>query len=513
MALKAFTNEADPVINMIEQDLPANSGGPAASDERRSRLESAAIAAVSARRRREFDAARARLREQAIRDDAATLQKAETRSPSGTPANMDLTSAPLDQPPERVRKRYLRAGNQYFLKDAPYQLAFEDLGLYLVTEHNRPDVVESMIDMVHAKSWRRIRVSGHEMFRSEVWLQGTLLGIEVSGYEPKEADLARLTDARQARLDNRIAVVEQVGVPTTASASGRADNPAMVSNAPRVDVGENRNGDSSAPSAPSASSVRASASEPPIPEGSRGVANDEADIPRRYVGELLEHGDAPYQHNPARSDSYYVVFRDVAGVDQVVWGVDLERAVREANAKIGQQVTLENLGKRLVTVREPILNDEGRVIGEEEKAVHRNTWQVEIVQRGHDVAVSQKPDNPQDDKARSIDSPGAPVDETEPHGSPDTRHLGSERAFHVAVLTAAMREQGFSERSVTRVRQHAERMLAAFQREGIPVPTPKIFDPSVPSGRDRRKHQAPERMPARELERTPAEPSPSSPSR
>nr|WP_321958317.1 LPD7 domain-containing protein [Burkholderia cenocepacia] len=494
-------------MNVIEQDLSPNSGGPAASDERRSRLESAAIAAVSARRRREFDAARARLREQAIRDDATTLQRAETRSPSGTPADMDATNMPLDQPPERVRKRYLRAGNQYFLKDAPYQLAFEDLGPYLVTEHNRPDVVESMIDMVHAKSWRRIRVSGHDVFRSEVWLQGTLLGIGVTGYEPKAADLARLADARQARLDNRIAVVEQVGAPTATRAPARADNPAMVSSAPRVDVGAN--GDPNSPS----TSVRVSASEPPIPEGSQSAANDEADLPRRYVGELREHGGAPYQHNPARSDSYYVVFRDVAGVDQAVWGVDLERAVREANAEIGQQVTLENLGKRLVTVRMPILNEEGRVIGEEEKAVHRNTWQVEVMQPGHDVAVSQKPDHPQDGHARSTNSFGAPVDETELHGSYDGRHLGSERALHVAVLTAAMREQGFSERSVTRVRQHAERMLAAFQREGIPVPTPKVFDPSAPSGRDRRKHQTAERPPAREMERTPAEPSPSSPSR
>ncbi|WP_175779712.1 LPD7 domain-containing protein [Burkholderia anthina] len=507
MALRNSADETDPVINVIEQDLPAIGGGPAASDERRDRLESAAISAVSARRRREFDAARARLREQAIRDDASTLRRTETPSPSGKPVDMDLTSVPLDQPPERVRKRYLRAGNQYFLKDAPYQLAFEDLGPYLVTEHNRPDVVESMIDMVHAKSWRRIRVSGHEMFRSEAWLQGTLLGIEVSGYEPKAADLARLTDARRARLDNRIEVVAQVVVPTAASAPTLADSQAMVSSPSRGDVGENRNGDPSAPA------VRASVSEPPIPEGSRSAANDEVDIPRRYVGELLEHGDAPYQHNPARSDSYYVAFRDVEGVDQVVWGVDLERAVREANAKIGQHVTLENLGKRLVTVRMPILNDEGRVIGEEEKVVHRNTWQVEVVQRGHDVAVSKRADYPRDDEARSIDSLGAPVDKTEQHGSHDTRHLGGERALHVAVLTAAMREQGFSERSVTRVRQHAERMLAAFQREGIPLPAPKVFDPSAPSGRNRRKHQALERTPARELEPTPAEPSRPSPSR
>ncbi|RQS25602.1 DNA primase [Burkholderia sp. Bp8992] len=507
MALRTSADEAEPVINVIEQDLPANSDGPAASDERRGRLESAAIAAVSARRRREFDAARAKLRERAIRDDATTPQKAGTRSPSGTPADMDLFGVPLDQPPERIRKRYLRAGNQYFLKDAPYQLAFEDLGPYLVTEHNRPDVVESMIDMVHAKSWRRIRVSGHEVFRSEAWLQGTLRGIEVSGYEPKAADLARLTDARQARLDNRIEVVAQVGVATAESGPARADNPAMVSSAPRVDVGTNGDPNSSS------TSVRVSASEPSIHEGSQSAANDEADIPRRYVGELREHGGAPYQHNPARSDSYYVVFRDVAGVDQVVWGVDLERAVREANAEIGQQVILENLGKRLVTVRMPILDDEGRVIGEDEKVVHRNTWQVEIVQRGHDVAVSQKPNYSRDDQARSTDSFGAPVDETVPHGSHDARHLSSERALHVAVLTAAMREQGFSERSVTRVRQHAERMLAAFQHESIPVPTPKVFDPSAPSGRNRRKQQAPERTPARELELTPAEPSRSSPSR
>ncbi|MFP3507931.1 DNA primase, partial [Burkholderia sp. SIMBA_062] len=60
MALRTFANDADPVINVIEQDLTASGGGPAALDERQGRLESAALAAVSARRRREFDAARAR---------------------------------------------------------------------------------------------------------------------------------------------------------------------------------------------------------------------------------------------------------------------------------------------------------------------------------------------------------------------------------------------------------------------------------------------------------------------
>jgi hypothetical protein len=409
---------------------------------------------------------------------------------------------PLDQPPERVRKRYLRAGNQYFLKDAPYQLAFEDLGPYLVTEHNRPDVVESMIDMAHAKSWRRIRVSGHEAFRSEAWLQGTLLGIEVSGYEPKAADLARLADARRAQLDNRIEVMPEVGATVASGAKGLADDLVVASSVPVVAAGTAANGTS--PSAP----IHAPASKAPRPETNPNAANDEADAPRRYVGELREHGGAPYQHNPARSDSYYVVFRDEAGIDQVVWGVDLQRAVREANAEIGQHVTLENLGKRLVVVRAPIVDHEGRVIGEEEKDVYRNTWQVEAAQLNRTVAVSP----PQFEglasrDSRSADSHAEPVAVEEVHRQRDAAYAESERALHLAVLTAAMREQGFSERSVARVQQRAKRMLVAFQHEGIPVPAPKVFDPTAPSGRDRRKRSAPERTPTREIDRTPAEPS------
>ncbi|WP_179403779.1 LPD7 domain-containing protein [Burkholderia guangdongensis] len=507
MAQTTSAHEADPVINVIEQDMPGNSGGPASLDERRDRLESAAMDAVSARRRREFDAARARLRDQVIRDDAATTRQVETRSPPGTTAEVDRGSAPLDQPPERVRKRYLRAGNQYFLKDAPYQLAFEDLGPYLVTEHNRPDVVESMIDMVHAKSWGRIRVSGHEVFRSEVWLQGTLLGIDVSGYEPKAADLARLADARQARLENRIEVAAEVGATAAASVQGRADDRPVASAAPHIGAGAAVNGTS--PSAPKHDDVSALR----IPVANRNTANDEPDAPRRYVGELREHGGAPYLHNPARSDSYYVVFRDEAGIDQAVWGVDLERAMREARAEVGQPVTLENLGKRLVTVRVPIFDDEGRVIGEEDKDVYRNTWQVEVVQRDRGASVSEKPDNPPGGEARSADSQVVPVEEQQLHHRRDARYSDSERALHLAVLTASMREQGFSERSVARVQQRAERMLVAFQSEGIPVPMPKVFDPNAPSGRDRRRRPAPERTPAREIERTPVEPSSPSPSR
>ena len=252
----------------------------------------------------------ARLRDQVIRDDAEMARQPDERvlaTDAPSKGNKVTARAPLDQPPERVRKRYLRAGNQYFLKDAPYQLAFEDLGPYLVTEHNRPDVVESMVDMVAAKSWQRIRVSGHEAFRSEVWLQGTLLGIEVSGYEPKAADLARLADARQARPKNRIeadASMPPAGMPARAD-DNSTPAPASASRQKRL----------------IARAVRLARRPYHARKSRRG--HTRLNVRRRsatslmsrrqFAGELREHGRAPYQHNPARSDSYYVVFRDASG--------------------------------------------------------------------------------------------------------------------------------------------------------------------------------------------------------
>ncbi|WP_322104048.1 LPD7 domain-containing protein [Paraburkholderia sp. J41] len=504
MAQTTSAQEADPVINVIEPDMPGNGGGPAPSSAHREPLDAVAMDAVSARRRREFDAARARLRAQAIREDRGEARQAGAQTPADVPGDVDRHRAPLEQLPERVRKRYLRAGNQYFLKDAPYQLAFEDLGPYLVTEHNRPDVVESMVDMAHAKSWQRIRVSGHEAFRSEVWLQATLLGIDVSGYEPKAADLARLADARQARLDNRIEVAADAAA--ASGTQGRNDSrPASTAAEP----GGTRSGASGAsPVVPESDVVPG-----PRTATGRNTAGDEPDVPRRYAGQLLEHGGAPYLHNPARSDSYYVVFRDQAGVDQAVWGVDLERAVGESGAGIGQQVVLENLGKRLVTVRVPIFDGAGTVVGEEDKDVYRNTWHVEAVHRAQDVSASPKSDNRPDGEARSSDSPAVPVTEPEPHHRRAAQRQEHDPAMHLAVLAMAMREQGFSDRSIARVQQRAERLLVAFGKDGTPVPTPRVFDPKAPSGRDQRRRSSAERAPAPEIDRALAEPSPLSPSR
>ncbi|WP_231937879.1 VirB8/TrbF family protein [Burkholderia lata] len=133
----------------------------------------------------------------------------------------------LADAPERVKRSYLRAGGQYFLKDAPYSLAFEDRGRYLVTTHTHTDIVASMMDLVQAKAWTRIRVSGHGAFCREVWLQAASIGIEVSGYTPKPAELARLaelngpTEHTRDRDSEHLALQPQAATTATPAGAGR----------------------------------------------------------------------------------------------------------------------------------------------------------------------------------------------------------------------------------------------------------------------------------------------------
>jgi hypothetical protein len=311
-----------------------------------------------------------------------------------------------------------------------------------------------------------------------------------------------LADARQARPKNRIeadapippagmlARVDDNGTPAPASGS-KAETPARVGSTSRAAV------------SPTEAQARPHHTERPQTIG------DEPNVPRQYAGELRDHGGAPYQHNPARSDSYFVVFRDATGADHILWGVDLERAVQESRAEPGQQVTLENLGRRLVAVKVPILDDHGMAVGEEEKDVYRNTWQIDVVQCEKSTAESGGRSEP---AAGIATAPAhAPARED---GQEHRRSTVSdeEKVLHLAVLIGAMREQGFSTRSIARVQQRAEEMLDAFGQEGIPVPRPRVFDPKAPSERDRRTRPAAGRAPVREtereIERTPAEPSP-----
>src|SRR5260370_16122835 len=84
--------QQDQVINVIEQYplMPDDAGGESGEHGQARNPDQASRDAVAARRRREFDAARARLREQAMSDD------------SGRPQRVGLAATSADQEQARA---------------------------------------------------------------------------------------------------------------------------------------------------------------------------------------------------------------------------------------------------------------------------------------------------------------------------------------------------------------------------------------------------------------------------
>jgi len=93
----------------------------------------------------------------------------------------------------------------------------------------------------------------------------------------------------------------------------------------------------------------------------------------RQAGRLVEHGTAPYHHDPKNRDSYFVTLESDRGQKHTVWGVDLERAMKEAAPEIGDRMALEHRGSE--TIRLP-----------DGSTAERNAWKVH---EGSDLAYSQ----------------------------------------------------------------------------------------------------------------------------
>ncbi|NSY46124.1 Ti-type conjugative transfer relaxase TraA [Agrobacterium tumefaciens] len=68
------------------------------------------------------------------------------------------------------------------------------------------------------------------------------------------------------------------------------------------------------------------------------------------AGRLVDHGVAPYEHNPQARENYFVTLENDKGDQRTVWGVDLKRAMRDASPKIGDRIGLQHQGATPVTL-------------------------------------------------------------------------------------------------------------------------------------------------------------------
>ncbi|WP_310887319.1 LPD7 domain-containing protein, partial [Pseudomonas syringae] len=98
-------------------------------------------------------------------------------------------------------------------------------------------------------------------------------------------------------------------------------------------------------------------------------------------GTLIEHGEAPYQHNDDNQMSYFVTLKPEGGKPRTVWGVGLEEAMSDADLKQGDQVRLQDLGTQPVVVQ--VIEEDGTVT---DKTVNRREWSAQPVAPDREVA-------------------------------------------------------------------------------------------------------------------------------
>ncbi len=68
----------------------------------------------------------------------------------------------------------------------------------------------------------------------------------------------------------------------------------------------------------------------------------------RSGGALVAHGCAPFENDPKNSDSYFVTLETAQGRRSTIWGVELDRALKKANAQIGDRIGLGHNGSEKV---------------------------------------------------------------------------------------------------------------------------------------------------------------------
>lgn len=353
--------------------------------------------------------------------DASAEERAKTDEPGEK--NQIRTDAPsasrhildINQIPDAVKGRYLVASKvpgQFFFRDREQKLAFADKGGKLVTSEDDQTVVLSMIEVCKAKGWGSIQVKGSKTFQSETWLHARLAGIEVKGFKPSASDMARLEDQRIALATNSITPISS-GESTREAPHPLQDGKLPEGTAPVAsplskeaiafgEVGRKKGFSEERVSflmqevqrfMEIAADLGIVVPSPKITSHDPGKRVDVGEKPlRHYAGILLDHGKANYQFAPDEKPSYWVKIQSPKGDEKTVWGVDLERAIKDGQVANGESINLDFFGNRPVTVMGNKRDASGNVVGQEEIESMRNTWNITRPGQQPNLAQPKEPE-------------------------------------------------------------------------------------------------------------------------
>jgi hypothetical protein len=249
----------------------------------------------------------------------------EVPAPSVTPDD-SAASKPAAEPPVYVARHFVESRGAFYYKQRPDVLAFSSRGQSFRARDDSVMTATAIIELAQQRGWSSVRVSGSAAFRRAVWTAASERGMQVLGYSPTRGETAVL--AQSASPDGH---PSRSSSGSKKSASGRSSEPSLT-------------------------------------------------------GVIIDMGEAPYQHDRANSESFFVTLRSSDGQEHTHWGVGLQKAIEKASVARGQRVALERLGKESVEVDRPVLDAQGEVSYKKTEVVERRAWGVRVLDQTRDVS-------------------------------------------------------------------------------------------------------------------------------
>lgn len=235
---------------------------------------------------------------------------------------------------DRRADGFVQDGSKYLYRG---QLAFVDEGKSIRAYDASPRAAQAIVDLAESKRWSELRVDGSVDFQRAVWMEARARGMEVRAAEFQPTKLDR-EQAEQRAAEYR----ERFGLRVPAQIAARTDGVSV---------------------------------EAPRREADRG----EAPAPTRTGARLVEFGTAPYEFKRGADPSFFVKTERDSGEQRVVWGKDLERALRRADAQVGDRIRLEREAGERVTVTATESRDGAPVA--RNFSAERGVWRVDVVER------------------------------------------------------------------------------------------------------------------------------------
>ena len=275
-------------------------------------------------------------RQERTRHDLGTDKSGEDSAAKSAPADKSSSATVEDNAlPDRIRRKYYVVTNEPG-KDGPdgearlyadergEYLAFKVTDDRLVTRLAAAEVIRDMVSVAQHRQWESLQVRGSVEFRREAWLEAGARGLEVQGYQPTELDRQTLADRREVWDRTH-------------------------SGTPEVEA--------------------RSASD-------RGERADKFYYDKGISGRLIEVGQAPYRNRTDAEASTYVALELDNGRQHQVWGVGLEKATADSNAKPGDRVYVRRDGVERVTKEIKVIDAANGQTRIERREVPRNRWRV-----------------------------------------------------------------------------------------------------------------------------------------